>query len=112
MPYRCPRPNRAGRDSTDTWLLAFYESSVSAGFCEYTSKTFQSYFVVEKKGRTQSGAEDSADTIGRELDIEGTMNFDLVITGGVIVRVLYSIPISTCAHNSNIHTGHSQRSSA
>jgi hypothetical protein len=87
MPYRCPRPNRAGRDSTDTWLLAFYERASSLPDSANTSKIFQSYIVVEKKERPRSEVAQKIPLTRHELGIEATMDFDLIVTGGIIVCV-------------------------
>jgi hypothetical protein len=63
---------------------------------------------VEKKERQQVALKIPLTLTRHELGIEGTMDFDLIITGGIIVRVLYTIKTST--HDSNMYTGHSQRS--
>jgi hypothetical protein len=89
-----PETQSTGRDSTDTWLHRILgESFVSAGFCKHIRNIPTIlYFVVGKEERQQAAQKIPLTLTRHELGIGGTMDFDLVITGGIIVRVLYSIP--------------------
>ena len=91
-----PETQSTGRDSTDTWLHRILgESFVSAGFCRHISNIAITLCRGKEKKDNCEVAQKIPLTLTRhELGIGGTMDFDLVITGGIIVRVLYSIQCS------------------